>query len=354
MIDRYTVSELVKNEILHDYQCLFDTCYQTFKSDVTPNTIPMKILTINILLTSAVMSATSFNSQIFDFSEAAFTNGAISGTTGYNIIDDSTGVKLAADNGDLDDLYIQVVSNTPQNAQGAIANAEFTSSGLVSNHGFGRTFADTYATSPGNNPGTVIKQTIRFTFANHISIENFTTDLRSLNSRGTTWEHTELAYLKKDGSYFTNEPNVGSYTDYEAANQTQPSWNIGSEGTGSASGSPSQGWFITGSTATVQDVGTNLTSIGPGNNGSKENFTGTNGNGILDYNDVGLAANTEIGGFEWTVYVEDTRGVDNRQSVWSATQLGFEISGQAGVVPEPSSTLLIGLGGLAVLLRRGR
>ncbi len=303
------------------------------------------------------MSSTShgqkFDSLNFDFSEAAFSVGALSGTTGFNLLNDVTGAKLSSDNGDLDDFFIEVISNVPAGADGAIASLEILAGGeLKSSHGFSKTYANTYAVSPGNNPGTKVSQTIRMTFADHVAIKNFTTDFRSLNTRGRTWEHSELTYLKKDGSYFTSAPVIGDYLTWQAANQAQPDWNIGSEGAGSASGSPSQGWFIAGSTDTVKDVGSSLTVAGDGGNGSRENLTSTNGNSVLDYNDVGLAADTEIGGFEWTVSVEDTRGVNNNHSTWTSTQTFFEISGEVESVPEPSSTLLLGLGAVTILLRR--
>ncbi len=316
------------------------------------NKLPTKLLLTTCLM-SSISNAQTFNSLNFDFSEAAFTAGTLSGTNGFNILDDVTGAKLGSDNGDLDDFFIEVISSIPSNADGAVATLEILAGGeLRSSHGYNKTFANTYTSGTGNNPGSVIKQTIRMTFASHVAVSNFTTDFRSLNTRGRTWEHSELTYLKPDGSYFTSAPVVGDYLTWEAVNQTQPGWNIGAEGPGSASGSPSEGWFVAASTATVKDVGTNLTAIGLGNDGSKENLTSTNGNSILDYNDVGLAANTEIGGFEWSVYVEDTRGIDNNHSSWSSTQTFFEITGEVGSVPEPSSTLLLGLGGIAILLRR--
>ncbi len=281
-----------------------------------------------------------FNNLNFDFTEYAFTNGAISGSNSYNIIDDSTGAELTSDNGDLDDLTISINTTIPSNASGAVASAQIASTGLRSNHGFSKTFASTYATGASNNPGTLIKQTIRLSFANHLSIQNFVTDFTSLNTRGITWEHTELAYLKKDGSYFTPQPFVGTYSQWQAANAGSPA---------AEQDSPSQGWWIAGSTGTTTGVGSNMTVSGT--NGSKERFTNTNGNSLMDYNDVGLAAGTEIGGFEWTVYLYDNRGQNNNQTNWTATQNYFEIT---GTVPEPSSSLLLCFGSLLLITKRSR
>ena len=57
-----------------------------------------------------------------------------------------------------------------------------------------------------------------------------------------------------------------------------------------------------------------------------------------------------MGGLEWTVYLEDVRGQDNGASNLTATLTDFSLSG--AVIPEPSSTLLIGLGGMFLLLRK--
>ncbi len=280
------------------------------------------------------LSAQTFSDLNFDFSEYAFTTGPISGTNGYNLIDDATGAELTSDNGDNDDLFITVTTSLPSNANGARADVDITSGGLVSNHGYSSTFSNTYGVATANNPGTLIRQTIRLSFANHLSIQDFSTDFRSLNTAGITWEHTELAYLQKDGSYFSAAPKVGDYLSFQAAATTEQ-------------GSPSEGWWLAASTGTVTGVGSDATVSG--SNGSKENLTSTGGDSVLNYSDVGLADGTEIGGFEWTVYLYDNRGQLNNQTNWTVSQEFFEIS---GAVPEPSSTLLLGLGGVTLLLRR--
>ena len=50
------------------------------------------------------------------------------------------------------------------------------------------------------------------------------------------------------------------------------------------------------------------------------------------------------------MYLEDVRGQDNGASNLTATLTDFSLSG--AVIPEPSSTLLIGLGGMFLLLRK--
>ena len=304
----------------------------------------ISVLGITALSASA---QTSFSNLEIDFDEYAFAAGSVTSGAGYNIIDDAAGTILGSNNGDDNDIFISVNTTVPGNASGAHASAEFTGSGLRSNHGFSKTFANTYSSPTANNPGTLIKQTIRVTFASHLSITGFSADFTSLNTRGRTWEHTEIAMLDPSGNYFSAAPSLG---DYNTFNTAAPGWNIGSEANG-GSGSPSTGWFVAATTDTVQNVGTDLSTPGS-SNGSKENLTSTNGNSFLDYNDVGLASGTQVGGIEWTVYLYDTRGQNNNQSNWTVTQDNFIISGTT--TPEPSSAILLGLGGLTLLSRRSR
>ncbi|MGJ8696002.1 MAG: PEP-CTERM sorting domain-containing protein [Verrucomicrobiaceae bacterium] len=313
----------------------------------------MKLFThisiLSLSLSAISYGQTLFSNLNFDFSEATFGSGAISGTQGYNIINDSTGEKLTTDNADLDDIFITVTSNVPS-ATGAFADAELVSGGgLRSNHGFSNNFSATYPLGAANNPGTVVSQTIRITFANHLSITDFEMDFTSLNTRGRTWEHSQIALLDENGNYFSSEPSLGDYNTWKNATvASDPSWNIGSEAAGNgASGSPSEGWFVTASTATVTDVGTVLS--GAGSNGSRENMTGTNGDSVFNYDDVNLAPGTRIGGYEWTTFVEDTRGQNNNFSSWTTTQSGLTLT---STVPEPSSALLALLGASALLRRR--
>ena len=296
-----------------------------------------------VSLVSFASAQTTFNGLSLDFTEAAFTSGAISGSQSFNVFNDATGAKLTSDNGDLDDITISITSNVPGSASGAFADAEVLSGGgLRSNHGFSKSFSNTYLTGASANPGTVVSQTIRVTFANHLNITNFETDFSSMNTRGRTWEHSQLGLFDENGVFFTGAPALGDYLTWQNATTVSPSWDIGSEGAGNgASGSPSQGWFVAASTATVRDVGLDLSLAG--NNGSRENFTGTNGDSIFTYVDVGLPAGTRIGGYEWTTFAEDTRGPLNNFSSWTTTQTGITLTSTV-IVPEPSAFFLTLMG----------
>ena len=303
----------------------------------TQNAFKLFILGTCTIFTGS-LSAQSFSALDFDFSESAFTsvNGTISGTTGYNLIDDVTGVKLGSNNGDLDDVFITVTSSLPASASGAEASVEIASAGIRSRHAYTNSFQNTYASGIANNPGSLIEQTIRISFASHLSITDFTADFSSLNTAGITWEYTEIALLQADGSYFSAPPVVGGYATWQANTAF------------AEEGSTSTGWWVGASTGTVNGVGSNQTSSG--SSGADQAFTTTNGDSIFAYNDVGIADGTQVGGLEWTVYLEDVRGQDNGASNLTATLTDFSLSGV--VIPEPSSTLLIGLGGMFLLLRK--
>ncbi len=305
----------------------------------TPTCLNAKLVALNLtILTPVSLSAQTFTDLEIDFTESAFTNGTITGTTGYNIIDDVTGNELTSDNGDMDDLFISVTTSVPTTATGAMASVEIASNGIVSNHAYSNTFQNTYTTGATNNPGSLIKQTIRMTFASHLEVTDFVTDFSSLNTAGITWEYTQLALLQADGSYFSVQPVIG---DYDAWSGSSPQ-----------EGSPAIGWWNASSTGTVNGVGTD--QVTTGSSGADQNFTTTNGDSVFTYNDVGLAAGTQVGGFEWTVYLEDVRGQNNGASNLTARQQYFEITGGVVPIPESSSSMLIGLAGLTLMFRRKR
>lgn len=239
-----------------------------------------------------------------------------SGTYALNIWDDATGAALAADNGDAPDITISFS----------------TSLGALGNGGWEYTSADTLRASQGfsgavaaNNPGSRVTNTVTILFASHISITDLNTDFTSLNSAGLCWETSRLALLQPDGSYFSTAPTLSSYLDYTAIEGYSATY---------------PGFYFSDSKATVKDVGTANTASGSVS-GALENLTGTNGNSILNYADVGLAPGTSIGGFEWTTVLEDTRGTSNANtSSFTSTMTSFAVSGSM-LVPEPAGVLLL-------------
>ena len=261
----------------------------------------------------------------------ALADGAFSGTQSFNIWNDANCSKLTSDNGDLDDLTISYMTTLPSTTGTTPSSgAEFTSDNKIT---FEHAYTDPSTDFTVANPGSRIVNMMTFTFGSHVTVTDLQVDFTSLNTRGVTWEFSKLAYLQPDGSFFSPEPAVNAYLDHTAT------------GTG-AGGSPGTGWFLVDSKGTVTEVGE--TPVGgsdniveEGSNGSLENLTGTNGNSYLDYNDVGLAEGTRIGGFKWTTVLEDVRGTSNAQSTFSSTMSSFEASGSSTAVPEPSAFIFM-------------
>ena len=84
--------------------------------------------------------------------------------------------------------------------------------------------------------------------------------------------------------------------------------------------------------------------------------TWTKGNpGDVDYSFIIASASAGISGFDATDFSFDSSGFSNGPSWdWQIVLSGSDLVLEAYAVPEPSSTALLGLGGLALMLRRKR
>jgi hypothetical protein len=270
-------------------------------------------------------------------SSYAFTSGVVNtGTVGYNVWDDATGAALFADNGDLADIYITYTRTVPVGSPSGQATA-FMSYSTANGGEFTGSQTYTQGTSNGfpttNNPGTRIENRFKLTFASHLSITTLQLDFRSLNTAGVVWETSQIAMLNATGGYLTPAPTIQPYLLHTSVN-----------------GKPSTGWFQVDSKGTVSGVGTSATTAG--SNGTLENLTATSGNSYLDYTDVGLATGTQVGGFEWISYLEDTRGIGNLPAGLTVTLESVTPAGT--IIPEASTGLGCLLAGLLVARRRRR
>jgi hypothetical protein len=243
--------------------------------------------------------AASLKNVLIDFSEYAFPSATtdLSGSKPYNLLNDQTGAKLAANNvpGDKDDFTIEYTDSVSASSN-EISNLKLTGKAIVSNREFNKTVQK-------SNPGTLVSTTAKLLFSENWQITNLQANFKSLNSFGTTWEYSVLGFLKSDGSMFSPMPTIEPYG--QALGLT---------------GSPSLGWYVAASKGTIQDVGTNKTMKGK---------DGVGDDIMLNYALVGLAPNTMVGGLVWTTYLEDVRGVSNNTSSLTASWTDFTISGSS-------------------------
>jgi hypothetical protein len=281
--------------------------------------------------------AATFKNVVVDFSEYAFLDDRlVNGVYGYNLLNDETGAKLSADNGDGDDFAIDYTHSAPAAlSSSGTPNLKLDGKKIVSSRGFKNPVK-------ANNPGSLVSTTAKLLFSEDWQITDLQAKFTSLNTSGTLWEYSVLGLLKPDGSMFSPMPVVGAYG--QALGLT---------------GSPSVGWYVAANKGTLQGVGMNKTSGVL--NGPADKLT-------LTYALVGLAPNTAIGGLVWMSYLEDVRGMGNGTSSFTASWTEFRISGSsrsaipvdngfvaggAAQVPGPGGLLgVVYLLGLAGLRRR--
>lgn len=273
-----------------------------------------QILTFTGLVNTC--SAALFSTEI-TFNEPAFpsSNTSVSGTTSYNVLDDSTGLELTALNGDLDDITISVTGDYEYQTTSI---GRFTSLHSLT------------GTVTTNNPGTRITNTLGLNFAEHLSVTDFSFDVSSTNTSGIAYEVTIFQILNVDGSVYNPAPTINPFLTHTPID-----------------GSPLQGVYVLDRTDTVLGVGTDTTSSGINN--PNENFTVT---GDLELSDFGIASGTQIGGLLITTILEDTRGENNGSTNLTSSFIDFTFSGE--IVPEPTSSTLIILGAVTMIFRRSR
>jgi hypothetical protein len=253
---------------------------------------------------------------------------AITGTRSYNLLNDLTGAKLTANNGDASDISI----NFANSGVGALSNdtatlhVDTTPGSIVSTRSY-------QGTVNANNPGTLVSTTATLKFLPQWNVTDLKASFTSLNSAGVLWEYSILGFLKPDGTPFSAAPSVAKYNN--ASGFTGPS---------------GVGWYVAADKDTVQGVGTATTAgkTGTGADGASDSLK-------LTYALAGLAPNTPVGGLIWTTYLEDTRGTKNGSSNFTASWTDFTFSGSSqsnSAAPVPTPALLPGLVALVVGARR--
>jgi hypothetical protein len=275
-----------------------------------------------LTLTHTASAQTPFNNISVTFNEAGFptannTNMVLptqSNTVNYDVLD-TAGAKGQDAVNDLLTTFIASAQG-PRSTGGAAAtpNLQWTTANagaFVSNRNWLTTGAGFT-----NNPGTRVSTTMRMLFGSHLTVTDLNAVFSSLNTAGISWEFSTIAFLDPSGAYFTPAPSL-------------PLYNAAT----SFTGSPSAGWYVAADKTTVTGVGTNLTAAGA-TSGTSDNFTAT-------YANMGLAPGTQIGGFEWTTFLEDTRGTSNVATSFTTSITDFTFSGTVAAIPEPGTLALL-------------
>ncbi len=281
----------------------------------------MKNLLIVVGL-GAVQLASASVTTLINFNEYAFpvaTTDVSNTSPSYNVLNDATLSILGSNNGDAADLKF-AFSEGPQQAPQYTSRTEWqtTNSGRF-------TSTKTFTGGPTiPNPGLRFSSTQRVTFGSHLLITDALASFTSLNTAGTAWEFSMIAFLKPDGSYFSAMPTVAAFNSHTSVN-----------------GSPSLGWWLSDSKGTTRNVGTGLT--GAGTSGPFNDLD-------LSPMMTGIAANTLIGGLEFIHVVEEVRGPSNTNTSFTASFRSLQVTGQP--VPEPGTLAAIGFGVAAMLRRR--
>lgn len=126
--------------------------------------------------------------------------GSTSGA--YNLIDDATGQKLAADNGDLADMTFTYATSSG-GAASAGNRPDLRVRQLASGRQItGRTHFS--GNSGSDNPGTRQWYEVRVEFAAHLDVREVELNLASSNTAGLAWEFTTLTFLDADGTPLSN------------------------------------------------------------------------------------------------------------------------------------------------------
>jgi hypothetical protein len=194
-------------------------------------------------------------------------------------------------------------------------------------------------TPVSTNSGTRYYSRMRMEFSPHFNVTDLTARFNSLNTAGITWEFATVAYLDQSGSYFASAPTIDPYLAFNAANA------------GGLQGRVAEGWWYAASTGTVTGVGG---TTGAGSNGTYDSMNGSTSElraFAASGNRAFTSAPAQLGGMEFTSYLEDVRGTGQPASGLTASWTQFTFTATT-FVPEPSSITLVLL--VLPFLRRRR
>ena len=153
--------------------------------------------------------------------------------------------------------------------------------------------------------GDVRGYSIQVTFASHLTIyaKDVTVNMNSINTRGSAFESTSLVFLNESGTAYGTATFDGYYGSGSGGASN-------SSCTAPAAGTPwttsGKGVFVAASTGTVDR--TDPCNTAAGTSGPDD------GKDVAAVADAGLANSDKVGGFVFTVYLEDVAATINAGS----------------------------------------
>ena len=170
-----------------------------------------------------------------------------------------------------------------------------------------------------NNSGHVATQTIQIDFLSGVLIEADNIDdlgWSSGNTAGTVYESSVIQYLDITGNPFSAFPSF----DFDNP----------------LNGPSGDGTLVASDAGSVTQVGTDLTVAG--SNGSNNSLSTSFGADLL-----GISSGTVLGGVRITQIIEDTRGINNGDTIFTNTINDFDLVNFQAIsaIPEPSSALAL-------------
>jgi hypothetical protein len=244
-----------------------------------------------------------------------------SSLTTYDVINNVTGASGADGTQDITVSATASATGVSGTTNNPKVEWQTTSAGrFTSTRGFTKSVS-------ANNPGTLQSTETKVLFDSSLNITDLKATFSSLNTAGILWEYSVLGFLDPSGNPFTAAPVVGPYESTTSFTGTS---------------SPSLGWYVAADKGTVSGVGTDVVTAGTPGSADGNNFA-------LTYDLARLAANTQVGGLIWTTYTQDTRGITNGSSNFTASLNDMTFTNTDAV---PTPALLPGLVAVVAGARR--
>jgi len=284
-------------------------------------------LMLSMFATSTAYSQLSFD-LVDDFFNAS--SGGFTGAGAYDIFSFGPGGGSVGPDGTTD--IVLTVATTGETTNDG-NNVSWTALTDTTTTGLRSTIDPSFVSGGGvtaNNSGYRVSQTIQIDF---VGIDVTAADITDFgwssgNTAGVAWETSVLQYLDANGNPFSPAPTNSLFLSHAPINMQS-----------------GIGTFVADDTGSVTQVGTDLVVSGSSgsNNGLSTTPTG-----------LGLSPSTIIGGVRFIHNLEDVRGINNGDTIFTATINDLDLEGFSVSIPEPGSFGVIALASLVGIGRRRR